>query len=127
MFSCPNMHKITWMTPDADTTIRLNMLREICESIQAYLVLDQAADCGTDRCLGVTTFGDRLAANKQRSHGIRMERFNLRKLNVEEGKRCIALRSQIGLEHLKVWMLRWKLIVLGKRLQNVSKSETKRM
>jgi hypothetical protein len=38
-----------------------------------------------------------------------MERFNLKKL-----KSNIMLRSDIGLQLWKIWMLRWKLIVLGK-------------
>jgi hypothetical protein len=43
-----------------------------------------------------------------------MERFNLKKLNEVEGKEQYWLRSQIGLQLLKVWILRWVLIMLGK-------------
>jgi hypothetical protein len=46
--------------------------------------------------------------------------FNLKKLNEVEGKREIALRSQIGLQLWKIWTLRWKLIALGKRLERIS-------
>jgi hypothetical protein len=62
---------------------------------------------------------ERLAENKQRSHRFHTERFNLKKLNKIEGKEHFVLRSQIGLQFCKIWMLRWKLIVLGKRLERI--------
>jgi hypothetical protein len=63
----------------------------------------------------------RLAMNKQRSHRFQMERFNLKKLRKERKmvKSNIALRSQIGLQLWKIWTLRWKLIVLKKRLERI--------
>jgi hypothetical protein len=49
-----------------------------------------------------------------------METFDLEKLN-EVVKIIIALRSQIGLQPWKIWMLRWKLTLLGKRSEKISK------
>jgi hypothetical protein len=63
---------------------------------------------------------ERLAVNKQSSQRFHMERFNLKKLNeVEDKKSNIMLRSQIGLQLLKIWTQRWKLIVLGKRFERI--------
>jgi hypothetical protein len=61
----------------------------------------------------------RLAVNKQRSDRYHMERFMLKKVNEERAKSYIVLRSQIGLQLWKIWMQRWKLIVLGKRLERI--------
>jgi hypothetical protein len=63
---------------------------------------------------------ERLAVNKQRSHRFHMERFNLKKFNQVQGKSNFVLRPQIGLQLSKIWMQRWKLIVLGKLLQRVN-------
>jgi hypothetical protein len=46
----------------------------------------RAADCDTDHYLVVATIRERLAVNKQGSHRLHMERFNLNKLNEVEGK-----------------------------------------
>jgi hypothetical protein len=58
-----------------------------------------------------------------------MERFNLKKLNKVEGKGSVVLRSQIGLQLWKIWMLRLKLKLSGKQLggeyQNVSQRESR--
>jgi hypothetical protein len=45
-----------------------------------------AANWDTDHYLVVAKVRERLAVNKQRSHGFHMERFNLKKLNEVEGK-----------------------------------------
>jgi hypothetical protein len=45
----------------------------------------------------VAKIRERLAMNKQRPHRFHVERFNLKKLNDEEGKKQL-LRSQIGLQ-----------------------------
>jgi hypothetical protein len=47
----------------------------------------RAADCDTDHCLVVAKFRERLAVNKQRSHRLHMEKFNLKDLNEVEGKK----------------------------------------
>jgi hypothetical protein len=44
------------------------------------------AECDTDHCLVVAKVREKLEVNKQRSHRIHMERFNLKKLNEVEGK-----------------------------------------
>jgi hypothetical protein len=62
---------------------------------------------------------ERLAMKKQRSHSFHMERFNLNKLNEVEGKEQFRLRSQRDLQPLKIWMLRWKLVALGIRLDRI--------
>jgi hypothetical protein len=46
----------------------------------------RAADCDTDHYLVVAKVREQLAVNKQRSHRIHVERFNLKKLNEVEGK-----------------------------------------
>jgi hypothetical protein len=48
-----------------------------------------------------------------------MERFNLKKLNMEEVKESIALRSQISSKLCKIWILMWKLIGLEKLLEEI--------
>jgi hypothetical protein len=61
---------------------------------------------------------ERLAVNKQRSHRFHMERFNLKNFK-DKVKSSIALRSGIGLQLFKIWMLGWILIVLGTRLERI--------
>jgi hypothetical protein len=46
----------------------------------------RAADCDSGHCLVVANVRDRLAVNKQRSHRVHMERFNIKTLNEIEGK-----------------------------------------
>jgi hypothetical protein len=46
----------------------------------------RAADCDIDHYLVVAKVGERLAVNNQRLHRFHMERFNLKKVNVAEGK-----------------------------------------
>jgi hypothetical protein len=80
-----------------------------------HLVLDvrsyKAADSDSDHYLVVTKVRESLAINKQRSHKFHVERFNLKKLNEIDGKENFVLRSKICLQ---IWMLKWKLIILGK-------------
>jgi hypothetical protein len=83
-----------------------------------------AADCDTDHYLLVAKVRERLAVNKQRSHRLHMEMFNLKKLNEVENKEKFRIESQMGLQLRKSWALRWKLIVLGKRLEYQSFSQT---
>jgi hypothetical protein len=57
-----------------------------------------------------------------------MERFNLKNLNDVEGKEKYHIEVSKGfLELWKMWMLRWKLIVLGKRLEIISTFQPKRI
>jgi hypothetical protein len=46
----------------------------------------RAADCDTDHCLVVAKIRMGLTVNKQRSHILHMESFNLEKLNEVQGK-----------------------------------------
>jgi hypothetical protein len=46
----------------------------------------RAADCDTHHYLLVAKVSERLAVSKQTTHGVHMERFNLKKLNVVQGK-----------------------------------------
>jgi hypothetical protein len=72
-----------------------------------------------DHYLVVAKIRERLEVNKQGSHNFHVERFNLKKLNEQRVKRSIVLRSQIGLQHWKIWMLRLKFILYGKRLERI--------
>jgi hypothetical protein len=57
----------------------------------------------------------RLVVNKHGSRKFQMERFSLKKLNKVKGKeKYHVVRSQIGLQCWKIWMLRLKLILSGK-------------
>jgi hypothetical protein len=67
---------------------------------------------------------ERLAVNKQESHKFHMDRLNVKKYRV---KRSIVLRSQIGLQLWKIWTLRLKLVLSGKRLERISKFQPKRV
>jgi hypothetical protein len=63
----------------------------------------RAADCDTDHYLVVAKVRGRLAVDKQRSHRLHMERFNLKKLNEVEGKeqyRVEVSNRFAALEHL---------------------------
>jgi hypothetical protein len=46
----------------------------------------RAADCDTDHYLEVAKVLERLVVSKQTTHGVHMERFNLKNLNKVEGK-----------------------------------------
>jgi hypothetical protein len=61
--------------------------------------------------------------NRQRSHSVNTEMFNLQKLNEKRVRRNILLRFQIDLQRLNIWTLRWKLIVLWKKIsENIKKT-----
>jgi hypothetical protein len=46
----------------------------------------RGAECDTEHCLVLAKIRDRLAVSKQTTHRFHMERQNLKKLNVVEGK-----------------------------------------
>jgi hypothetical protein len=83
-----NIHKYTWMSPDGKTDNKIDHF--LVDKRGHFNVLDvrsfRPADCDTDHYLVVAKVRERLAVNKQRSHGFHMERFNLKKLNEVEGK-----------------------------------------
>jgi hypothetical protein len=62
---------------------------------------------------------ERLAVNKQRSHRFCIERFNFEKLNKLEDKEQFYVEISSNLRLWKIWMLRWKLIVLEKLLERI--------
>jgi hypothetical protein len=66
------------------------------------------------KVLVVAKVRERLAVNKQRSHRFHVERFSLKKLNEAEGKEqfCVEVSNKFAV--WKIWMQRWKLIVLRK-------------
>jgi hypothetical protein len=88
MFTHRKMHKYTQMSTDGRTH---NQIDHILIDRRSYSnVLDvrsfRAADCVSDHYLVVAKVRKRLAVNKQRSHSLHTERFNLKKLNNVEGK-----------------------------------------
>jgi hypothetical protein len=106
MFPYRNIYKYTWASQDGKTH---NQIHHILSDRQTHSnVLDvrsfKAADCDSDHYLVVANL---------------RERFNLKKLNDAEGKEHFPLRSQLGLQLWKIWTQRWKLIVLGKRLERI--------
>jgi hypothetical protein len=65
----------------------------------------------------VAKVGEGLAVNKQRSQRFDMERYNLKKLNEVEGKEQFRVEVLNRFAALEDLTQRWKLIVLGKRLE----------
>jgi hypothetical protein len=81
------MHKFTW-TSDGKTHNQIDHI--LIHGRWHSSVVDvrpfRGADCDTDHYLVVATVRDRLTAIKQTMHRFHMERINLKKLNVVEGK-----------------------------------------
>jgi hypothetical protein len=71
------------MFPDGKTHNQINHI--LIDRRRHSSILDvrsfRAADCGTDHYLVVAKVRERLAVNKQTTHRVHMERFNLRILN----------------------------------------------
>jgi hypothetical protein len=61
----------------------------------------RGADYDTDRYLMVAKVSERLAVSKQAMHRFYMERFNLKKLNKEEGKEQYQIESSLRLSPLE--------------------------
>jgi hypothetical protein len=66
----------------------------------------------------------RLVVNKQRLHRFYMEKFNLKKLNEVEAKEKYHVEVSNKFAAWIIGMLRWILIVLGKRLEYKNFSQT---
>jgi hypothetical protein len=89
MFSHRNIHKYTWTSPNRKNHNQIDHI--LVDRRRHSNVLDvrsfRAADCDSDHYLVVVAkVRERLPANKQRSHRLHMERFNLKKLNQVGGK-----------------------------------------
>jgi hypothetical protein len=57
--------------------------------------------------------------NKQKSHRLHVERFNLKKLNEVDGKEQYHAQAANRFTALEDFVLRWILIVLGKILERI--------
>jgi hypothetical protein len=83
-----NIHKFIWTSPDGRTHNQID--HTLVDRRWHSSILDvrsfRAADCDTDHYLVVAKVRERLAMSKQTTHGVHMERFNLKKLNeVKQG------------------------------------------
>jgi hypothetical protein len=78
----------------------------------------RAVDFDTDHYLMVAKGKERLAENKQRSQSFHMEMFNLKKFNTVEVKGKFRVEVSDWFAALD-WMLMWKSIVHGKRLERI--------
>jgi hypothetical protein len=125
IFPHRNIHKNTWMSSDRKTHNQIVhiLIDKRRHSIVVYVRSFTAADFDTDHYLVVANVWEGLAVNEQSLHRFHMERFDLKKLNEAGLKRSIALKSIIGLELWKIQTLKWESIVLGKRLEKISKYE----
>jgi hypothetical protein len=127
MFPPQNIHNYIWTSPDGKTHNQIDHI--LTDRRRHSSALDvrsfRAADCDVDHCLVVAKIRERLAANKQRSHRFHTERFNLKNLHEVEYSESILLGSQTGLQLWKIWLLRLKVIVLGKQLESLFRFQPK--
>jgi hypothetical protein len=88
MFPHCYIHKVTWTSPDGKT---YNQIHHILIDTRRHSSIPnvrsfRAADCDTDHYLAVAKVGETLAMSTKTTHRVRMERFNLKKLNTVEDK-----------------------------------------
>ncbi|PNF35834.1 hypothetical protein B7P43_G09437 [Cryptotermes secundus] len=98
MYPHSNIHKFTWSSPDWKIQ---NQIDHILTDRRWYSsLLDvrsfRAANCDADHYLVVAKVRERLAVSKQTTHGVHMERFNLKILNEVEGKEqyCVEISNR---------------------------------
>jgi hypothetical protein len=88
MFPHRNIHKFTWTSTDGKTHDQIDHI--LIGRRRHSSILDvrsfSAADCDTEHFLAVAKVRERLAVNKQTTHGVHMERYNLKKLKEVEVK-----------------------------------------
>jgi hypothetical protein len=95
-----NIHKYTWTSPDGKTHYQIDHI--LVDWQRHSNVLDvrsfRAADCDSDHYLMVVKVNARLAVNKQGSHSLHTERFNLKKLNDVECKEqsCVEVSNRFA-------------------------------
>jgi hypothetical protein len=124
-----SIHKYTRPSPDGKTKNQIDHF--LIDRQRHSGVFDvrsfRAADCNTEHYLVVAKFEERLAVNKKISHRFHMERFNLKKLNEVDRKEKFRVCSFAVMQLWNILTLRWKLRVLGKRLERMSKFKPKRV
>jgi hypothetical protein len=83
-----NIHKFTFTYLDGKTHNQIDHI--LIDRRRHSSVLDvrsfRTADCDSGHYLVVAKVRDRRAVNKQTTHRVHMERFNLKKLNEVQGK-----------------------------------------
>jgi hypothetical protein len=88
MFPHRKFHEVTWTSPDGRTHNQIDQIlidRKEHSSIPGVRSF-RAADCDTDHYLVVAKTRERLPMSKQTTHGVHIERFNLKKLSEVKGK-----------------------------------------
>jgi hypothetical protein len=79
----------------------------------------RAADCDTDHYLVVAKIKERLAVNKKKSRSFHMERFHLKEVELDGGKRAISCSGLKQICSCGRFGHKWNLIVLGKLLERI--------
>jgi hypothetical protein len=130
MFPHCNIHKFTWTFPDGKAHNQIGHI--LIDRRRHSSIIDvrsfRAADCDTDHYLVVAKVREGLAVNKQTTHRVHMERFNLKKLKEVEVKEQYQIEISnrfAGLEHLDTEMginRAWKTI---REYKSFSKRESR--
>jgi hypothetical protein len=88
MFPYLSIHNFTWTSPDGKTHNQIDHILRDGRWLSNILDVQsfRAADCDTDHYLVVAEVRERLAVNKQTTHEVHTQRFNVKKLIEVEGK-----------------------------------------